>query len=176
MPPRTNAYLVTGGHGVLGSYRDGSSRSYARVDRERLGSEAAAQELETKQRRERQRKHMRIIRKGHDEDDIAMDKKESKDERQQRLWSLLEDQRIADLLEEQKWAYDDHDRELAGFEERKLVETEKLRKMAERERKRLHEQFERCWTAFEKTHYGQILTDNPDLSEHLKRMLEHVFK
>lgn len=162
------------------SYRDGSSRSYARVNRERLGSEAAEQELKTKERRERQRNHMRKIRtwnNGHDEDDIAMDKKETKDERQQRLWDLQEDERIAELLEERQWGCDDSAQarleEAATLAKTIGIETAAAR---EAERKRLHKQFKKCWAAFKQTDRGQILTANPDLSDHLKGMLEQIFK
>jgi hypothetical protein len=50
-----------------------------------------------------------------------------------------------------------------------------LKKIREKERKRVHMMFKRCWAAFQKTDYGRILTDNPDLRKHLFNMLEESF-
>ena len=188
----TNAYLATGGPGFLPSYRrEEEGRSRARVKPNGC-SDAAAKQLEAKQRRERQQKYYRMIR-GDLRDDIAMDRKETQNERQKRL---QEEKRINKFLEEEeerRWGIGpdgDSVHGLYGFlaelDQRAIDNAQSAidnapllaameKKIREKERKRVHMMFKRCWAAFQKTDYGRILTDNPDLRKHLFDMLEESF-
>jgi hypothetical protein len=161
-----NTYLTTSGRGVLGDHR---SQRPPRPDIVyHTVHEDAEDKLQKAKKRAERKEHMRKLRRMIEDDvehDVAVEPPEDR-----RRWSLEEQKRVDAVLDrhlEKQWGIDDrvgHDAFLQALDE----EHEAMLRMRQK--------FLNAWAAFEDTHYGRILTANPDMADKLKSMLLKCFE
>ena len=95
-----------------------------------------------------------------------------------RRWSIEEQKRVDEMLEkdlERKWSIDDRYDPLDHFSAPDHARAIDERAFEEAVLYSTRRKFLQAWAAFEDTHYGKILTDNPDMAAKLKGLLLKCF-